>query len=117
MEEVIHQAELTPVEPRAKMAAATGKTNENPKDMTLMALLREDYIVHERMLFEQGFWAMCRCTGLGSKRMDVLPKVFRAPCTLLYRFMYKFVEWTCGITLPYTVKVGSARSGYGITAE
>jgi serine O-acetyltransferase len=35
-----------------------------------------------------------------------LPKVLRLPFTLLYRFGFKWVEWTCGITLPYTVKLG-----------
>ena len=31
---------------------------------------------------------------------------FRAPLTLLYRSLFKGVEWTCGITLPYTVRLG-----------
>jgi serine O-acetyltransferase len=26
--------------------------------------------------------------------------------TLLYRFLFRWVEWTCGITLPYTVLLG-----------
>ena len=30
----------------------------------------------------------------------------RVPATLLYRFLFKWVEWTCGITLPYTVRLG-----------
>jgi serine O-acetyltransferase len=33
-------------------------------------------------------------------------KLLRAPLTLLYRFLVKWVEWTCGITLPYTVRLG-----------
>ena len=33
-------------------------------------------------------------------------RLLRPPFTLLYRFLYKLVEWTCGITLPYTTKVG-----------
>ena len=33
-------------------------------------------------------------------------KLLRAPLTILYRILFKWVEWTCGITLPYTVKVG-----------
>ena len=41
----------------------------------------------------------------GNWRMGV-PKVLRPPLTLLYRFLFKWVEWTCGITLPYTVRLG-----------
>lgn len=26
--------------------------------------------------------------------------------SLLYKLLYRWVEWTCGISLPYTVKVG-----------
>jgi serine O-acetyltransferase len=35
-----------------------------------------------------------------------LPRLVRPPFTLLYRFLFKWVEWTCGITLPYTTKLG-----------
>ena len=35
-----------------------------------------------------------------------LPKPIRVPMTILYRFLYKWVEWTCGISLPYTVGLG-----------
>jgi serine O-acetyltransferase len=38
--------------------------------------------------------------------MGVRTKLLRAPLTLLYRLLFKVVEWTCGITLPYTVKLG-----------
>jgi serine O-acetyltransferase len=38
--------------------------------------------------------------------MGVRPKVFRAPFSLLYRLLFKWVQWTCGITLPYTVRLG-----------
>ena len=38
--------------------------------------------------------------------MGIRWKLFRAPMSLLYRFLFRFVEWTCGITLSYTVPVG-----------
>jgi serine O-acetyltransferase len=41
----------------------------------------------------------------GNWRMG-FPKLVRIPLTLMYRMMHKWVEWTCGITLPYTVKLG-----------
>ena len=38
--------------------------------------------------------------------MSLRLRMFRAPCTVLYRMMSKMVEWVCGIYLPYTVIVG-----------
>jgi serine O-acetyltransferase len=35
-----------------------------------------------------------------------LPKLLRPPFTILYRVLHKWVQWTCGISLAYTVKVG-----------
>ena len=66
--------------------------------------LREDLRTHDGKFFEQGFWAVA-VHRFGNWRMG-LPKLPRIPCTLLYRFLFKWVEWTCGITLPYTVKLG-----------
>lgn len=81
-----------------------GARNMNPPGIGFLALLREDLRTHDGSVFEQGFWAVA-VHRFGNWRMG-LPKLFRAPCTLLYRFLFKFVEWTCGITLPYTVKLG-----------
>jgi serine O-acetyltransferase len=81
-----------------------GERNLNPAGMGLLALLREDLQTHDGNLFEQGFWAIA-VHRFGNWRMG-LPKLLRMPCTLLYRFLTKWVEWTCGITLPYTVVLG-----------
>ena len=82
-----------------------GDRNGNPAGIGLWALLREDLRTHDGDPFEQGFWAIT-IHRFGNWRMGVRPKLLRAPLTLLYRFLYKWVEWTCGITLPYTVAVG-----------
>ena len=76
----------------------------NPPDIGFLALLREDLRTHDGKLLEQGFWALA-VHRFGNWRMG-LPKLLRPPFTILYRFLFKWVEWTCGITLPYTVKVG-----------
>jgi serine O-acetyltransferase len=81
-----------------------GTRNMNPPGFGLLALLREDLRTHDGKFFEQGFWAVA-VHRFGNWRMG-LPKPVRFPFTLLYRFLFKFVEWTCGITLPYTVKLG-----------
>ena len=82
-----------------------GETNQNPPGMALWALWKEDLRTHEGDLFAQGFWALA-VHRFGNARMNIRPKLVRAPFSLLYKILYKFVEWTCGITLPYTVKLG-----------
>jgi serine O-acetyltransferase len=82
-----------------------GNRNGNPPGIAFWALVREDLRTHEGNLFEQGFWAVAT-HRFGNWRMGIRWKVLRAPFTLLYRFLAKWVEWTCGITLPYTTKLG-----------
>jgi serine O-acetyltransferase len=84
---------------------AHGSQNQNPPGLGLLALVREDLATHEGALFEQGFWALA-VHRFGNWRMSVRPKLLRAPFSLLYKCLYKIVEWTCGISLPYTVRVG-----------
>jgi serine O-acetyltransferase len=88
----------------APAQVSRGAVNLNPPG-GLFALLREDLKTHDGGLFEQGFWAVA-VHRLGNWRMGIRPKLLRAPFSLLYRFMFKWVQWTCGITLPYTVKIG-----------
>src|SRR5207253_6510268 len=81
-----------------------GDRNENPPGIGLFALLREDLRTHGGDLFDQGFWAVAT-HRFGNWRMGFW-KFVRAPLTLIYRFLFKWVQWTCGITLPYTTKLG-----------
>ena len=82
-----------------------GDRNLNPPGLGFFALLREDLRTHEGNPFEQGFWAVA-AHRFGNARMGVKPKLIRAPLTLLHRVLSKWVEWTCGISLPYTVVLG-----------
>lgn len=82
-----------------------GRYDHNPPGLTLRALLREDYATHERDPFNQGFWAIA-VHRFGNWRMGVRSGLLRAPLSLLYRMLHKWVEWTCGIDLTYTTRVG-----------
>ena len=82
-----------------------GDRNQNPPGIGFWALLREDLRTHDGNLFEQGFWAVA-VHRFGNWRMGVRWKILRAPLTVLYRLLFKWVEWTCGITLPYTTRLG-----------
>lgn len=85
-------------------AGSMGSTNENPKDLGFWALVAEDRRAQEHGLGSQGFWALF-VHRFGNWRMQ-LPKLLRAPMTLLYRMLYKLSHILCGIDLPYTVRVG-----------
>ena len=89
--------EIPPVDRR-------GRTDENPKGIGFWALVAEDFATHDRNFFEQGFWAVF-VHRFGNWRMGQ-PKVVRAPSTLLYLVLFKIVEWFCGMSLWYTVKLG-----------
>lgn len=84
---------------------AKGDRNENPPGIGICALLREDLRTHDGDLLDQGFWAVA-VHRFGNWRMGFRWKIVRAPLTLMYRFLHKWVEWTCGITLPQITKVG-----------
>ncbi len=82
-----------------------GSTNRNPPGVGFWKLIREDLHNHYGSIWEQGFWAIA-VHRFGNWRMGVRPKILRAPFSILYKMLNKSVEWTCGISLPYTVKLG-----------
>jgi serine O-acetyltransferase len=94
---------LAPAAPAAH--DRSGSRSLNPQGISILGLLREDLRTHDGNLLEQGFWAVA-VHRFGNWRMGLRPKVLRAPFSLLYRFLFKWVQWTCGITLPYTVRLG-----------
>ena len=82
-----------------------GERNLNPEGMGLRALLHEDRMTHDGKWLEQGFWAVA-VHRFGNWRMGIHPRILRLPFSIIYKMLFKWVEWTCGITLPYTVKLG-----------
>lgn len=82
-----------------------GTENLNPKSCSFWKLIREDFKVHGCDLFEQGFWAI-GVHRFGNWRMGIRYKTLRLPFSMIYKLLYRWVEWTCGISLPYTVRVG-----------
>jgi serine O-acetyltransferase len=82
-----------------------GDRNLNPPGIGFLALLQEDLRTHGGGLFEPGFWAVA-VHRFGNWRMDLRPKIVRAPASLLYRYLAWVVELIGGIHLPYTVQLG-----------
>jgi len=80
-----------------------GDKDQNPEGISFWALVREDLRTHES-LFAHGFVALA-VNRFGNWRMS-LPRLLRAPLTLLHDFLYGCVLWTARIECPYIVKVG-----------
>jgi serine O-acetyltransferase len=85
--------------------AEMGQENRNPAAMGWLSLVAEDLRTHDGNMWEQGFWAVAT-HRFGNWRMSIKPKIARVPFSLIYKLLYKWVEWTCGISLPYTTKIG-----------
>ena len=82
-----------------------GRYNQNPLEIGLFALIAEDFRTHDSSPLEPGFWALA-LHRLGNARMDVEPRLLRAPLTAAYHVAFTSVNWLWGIDLTYTVKLG-----------
>jgi serine O-acetyltransferase len=82
-----------------------GACDENPRDIGLIDLLKEDLRTHGDDLLAPGFWAVA-LHRLGNARMRVKSKALRAPLTFAYRGAFHGVIALWGIDLPYNIRVG-----------
>jgi serine O-acetyltransferase len=83
----------------------SGASNENPRGIGLLELIKEDFRTHDSSLGEAGFWAVA-LHRLGNARMGVKPRWLRGPLSTTYRVAYLMTDWLLGIELPYTVRLG-----------
>jgi serine O-acetyltransferase len=82
-----------------------GKNNSNPPGISLLQLVCEDLATHDGEWLSEGFLALA-VHRFGNWRMGIRPRALRLPFSIVYRVLGKFVQWCCGIDLPYTVQVG-----------
>lgn len=80
-------------------------TTNDDEPMGLLRQIREDYVAHGRDWTRPGFRAVA-AHRFGVWRMNVRPKILRAPFSMVYRWMYRRCRNRYGIELPYTVKLG-----------
>jgi serine acetyltransferase len=73
--------------------------------LTLWQQIREDWEAHGRDWTKPGFRAVA-VYRFGAWRMQMQPKLLRAPLSILYKSLYRKVRNGYGIDLPYTVKLG-----------
>lgn len=81
-----------------------GACNANPKGMSFIKLILEDFSIHERSLTSQGFLTLL-VHRFGNWRMG-RRKCFRVFLTPIYHVLQKTCEITCGIQISYCVPVG-----------
>jgi serine O-acetyltransferase len=80
-------------------------TDSSHERLGLWAQIHEDWVTHGRDWTKPGFRAVA-AHRFGVWRMQVQPKVLRAPLSVLYRAIYRKVRNGYGIDLPYTVQLG-----------
>ncbi|MEG3857741.1 serine O-acetyltransferase [Microcoleus sp. herbarium12] len=80
-------------------------TQREIPELGLWQQIKEDWIAHGRDWTKPGFRAVA-VQRFGVWRMQVEPKLFRAPLSILYRSLYRKVRNTYGIDLPFTVTLG-----------
>jgi serine O-acetyltransferase len=84
-------------------------TNTKPQqDASIARLLeqiKEDWIAHGRDWTKPGFRAVA-IYRFGVWRMNIEPKILRAPFSILYRMLFRKVRNTYGIELPYSAQLG-----------
>jgi serine O-acetyltransferase len=71
----------------------------------LWTQIHEDWVAHGQDWTKPGFRAVA-AHRFGVWRMQVQPKVLRAPLSMLYKALYRHIRNVYGIDLPYTVQWG-----------
>jgi serine O-acetyltransferase len=73
--------------------------------MGLWALLAEDFRTHGCRPLEQGFWAIA-VHRFGQWKAGLRPVALRLPFSVLFILLDRFVQWTCGISISPTLRLG-----------
>lgn len=80
-------------------------STELPRDKSLLATIREDWVSHGRDWTKPGFRALA-IYRFGVWRMNIRWLVIRAPLSVVYRWWFRFARNRYGIELPYSAKIG-----------
>ncbi len=77
----------------------------NPPGIGFWALVKEDWVTHERRWTDPGFRALF-VHRFGNWRMGIRSKALRAPFGVVYRWMFRRMVRSYTIELDYDVRVG-----------
>ncbi len=90
---------------QSKVASSNAIAITEKSTLNLWEQIQEDWLAHDQDWTKPGFRAVA-VQRFGAWRMNIKPKFLRAPLSVLYRFLYRFVRNIYGIELPYTVQLG-----------
>lgn len=80
-------------------------TAHEPKALGIWQQIQEDWEAHGRDWTKPGFRAVA-VHRFGVWRMQLQPKLLRAPFSILYRMLFRKIRNTYGIELPYSAQLG-----------
>lgn len=78
---------------------------DKTSDLTLLQIIKEDWISHGKDWTKPGFRAVA-VYRFGAWRMNIRPLILRAPFSVLYRVLFRFIRNVYGIELPYSAMLG-----------
>jgi serine O-acetyltransferase len=77
---------------------------QNVEVRNLWGLIHEDWIAHGKDWTRPGFRAIA-VYRFGVWRMRIKPLLLRAPLSVLYRMLFRFVRNVYGIEIPYSARI------------
>jgi serine O-acetyltransferase len=80
-------------------------SNNKTENISLFKIIKEDLKCHGTDLTRPGFRALAVCR-FGKWRLKIKYKLLRAPFSLLYRILFRFVRNFYGIEIPCSVLIG-----------
>lgn len=99
------QMEINNLTATVKLNLTANKTAEELPKLGLWQQIKEDWIAHGRDWTKPGFRAVA-VHRFGVWRMNIQPKLLRAPFSILYQILFQKVRNNYSIELPYTVQLG-----------
>jgi serine O-acetyltransferase len=99
-----------PLQPKGNLPLAASvespKANPSPgPSLSLAQQIREDWVAHGQDWTKPGFRAVA-IHRFGVWRMGIRSALLRAPCSILYRMLFRRVRNHYGIELPYSAQLG-----------
>lgn len=96
---------VPPPPPAPSTPAVPPSRYGNPPGLGFWALVKEDWVTHERMWTDPGFRALF-VHRFGNWRMGIRSRLLRAPVGVAYRWMFRRIVRSYAIELEYDVRVG-----------
>jgi serine O-acetyltransferase len=88
-----------------RLLGQTGQADERGQPRSLLHLIKEDWLAHERDWLRPGFHALA-VYRFGVWRMRIETRWLRLPWSVIYHFLNRGIRSIYGIELPYSAQIG-----------